>query len=254
MKKHFLKLLFTFIVIAMVLACTKDSDENLPNSGNNLKLGISSRDLLSDEKYTSLKLEVAYVKGHEPSTSTLNNIKSFLEEHTNKPNGISLVKKEIDSTGSGSFSLEQVKKIEDETRTFFNSGNQISVYLLFLNGKSDSQKDNKLILGTAYKNTSMVIYEETIQRLSETSGISKSTIESTTIMHEFGHLFGLVDNGSPSQSNHEDPESKSHCNVPSCLMVATVEFGHGTLKMIGKGQEIGFDESCRHDLRANGGK
>ncbi|GHA40067.1 hypothetical protein GCM10007103_21890 [Salinimicrobium marinum] len=254
MTKHFLKLLFAFILVITVSGCTKDSDENLHNSSNNLNLGVSSNDLLSDEKYTSLKLEVAYVKDYEPSPSTLNNIKSFLEEHINKPNGISLVTKEIQSTGSGPFSIEQVKKIEDETRTSFNSGNKISVYLLFLNGKSDSQKDNKLILGTAYKNTSMVIYGETIHRLSETSGISKSEIESTTIMHEFGHLFGLVDNGSPAQSDHEDTESKSHCNVPSCLMVATVEFGHGTLKMIEKGQAIGFDESCRHDLRANGGK
>lgn len=246
------------LILALVLfpGCTKDNDENLPGAANNLSLGISSNDLLSQEKYTSMKVEITYVTGYEPSATTLTNIKTFLEEHTNKPGGISLEKRAINSMGGGPYTISEVKEIEDESRSAFNSGKEIAVFILFIDGKSATQEDgNKLILGTAYKNTSMVIYEKTIKELSETSGLSKSDIESTTIMHEFGHLFGLVDNGSPAQSDHEDIENKSHCNVENCLMVASVEFGTGTIKMLQKRTEpIQFDDSCRLDLRANGGR
>jgi predicted Zn-dependent protease len=75
--------------------------------------------------------------------------------------------------------------------------------------------------------------------------------------HEFGHLFGLVNNGTPAQSDHEDttPGSKAHCKVEGCLMVASLEFGNSALGVLeGANVSADFDEKCRLDLKANGGK
>lgn len=252
-----LQVLFLFLLL-LSTACSKDdTPANSTGSSNNLPLGASANDLLSDEVYTSLEIEVAYMSGFEPTTSALNNLETFLEAHTHKPNGIRITKKAIEASGKTSYTISDINDIEKKTRSLFNEEDRLTVYILFADGKSASEEKDKLILGTAYKNTSMVLYEKTIRDFASQSGtISTSEIESTTLKHEFGHLFGLVDNGTEAQSPHEDPESKSHCNVDGCLMLAMVEFGNGTVDLLkSRSQEnILFDESCLQDLRHNGGK
>lgn len=253
---NILKSVYTVLSVLMLLSgCTKDNDdERFSGASNNLSLGVSANDLLSAERYTSLKMEVIYVTGYEPSETSLDAIKEFLESYTHKPEGITVQTRAIASPGGGPYSISEVTKIEEDTRSEFNNGDELAVYILFVDGKSATEEDEKYILGTAYKNTSIVIFEETVKHLSETSGIARTRIETTAIKHEFGHLFGLVDNGSPAQSAHEDSENKSHCNNENCLMVATLEFSSGTLKMLEKTSAIDFDDTCRLDLQANGGK
>ena len=102
----------------------------------------------------------------------------------------------------------------------------------------------------------MVLYEQTLRNIAAEKHISKSEVTAATLQHEFGHLFGLVDNGSPAQSDHLDPEYKAHCNVDGCLMAALVEFGDGMAKYVktrNKSSHV-FDAKCHEDLIANGGK
>lgn len=244
------------MLLATLAGCSTDnSDKETPGSLNKLTLGASANDLLSDEKYTSLKVEIVYVEDYAPSPTTISAIKEFLDTHTHKPNGISVVTKAISSPGKTSYSIrEDILKIEEEHRTLYTGGTDLAVFIFFADGKSSTQEGNKLVLGTAYRNTSMVIFEETVRQLAETTKIPRSEIETTTVKHEFGHLFGLVDNGSPAQSAHEDPESKSHCSGSHCLMVASVEFGTGAIDLLKSSHGARFDESCLLDLRANGGK
>lgn len=254
--KKLRSLLYLLCSVVVFSGCTLDeTDSERPDALNNLSLGASANDLLSDEKYTSLKVELVYVRDYAPSTTTISNIKNFLETYTHKPDGVQVVIREVSSPGKTTYSVkDDIVQLEKDHRSLFNSGTQLAVFIFFADGKSSSQEDNKLVLGTAYKNTSMVIFEQTIIDLSETSRIPRSQIETTTIEHEFGHLFGLVDNGSPAQSAHEDPESKNHCSKSNCLMVASVEFGTGTLALLKTGHTAKFDDSCLLDLRANGGR
>jgi hypothetical protein len=43
-------------------------------------------------------------------------------------------------------------------------------------------------------------------------------VEQATVVHEFGHLAGLVDNGVPMVSPHLDPEHAKHCTNEVCVM------------------------------------
>ena len=266
MKKKYIKLSRTSILVLFIMlvfaGCSKD-EEKKENSkaGNTLSLGASAGDLLGDHNFTSLIIEAAYVPGHEPSAAALDEMKSFLNAYTHKPGGISIVTTAIDVPEEGPYSISEVVEIEKKYRTYYNDGEQLAVFIFFANGRSEAEEDDKVILGTAYRNTSMVIFEETINKMaSDSPFISKSAITSTTLKHEFGHLFGLVDNGSPSQSDHMDTSSKSHCNVSGCLMTATVEFGKGAIEYIKSKQMSslstghGFDEHCHADLIAHGGK
>lgn len=71
--------------------------------------------------------------------------------------------------------------------------------------------------------------------------------------HEVGHLLGLVDLGSPMQTNHKDVAHGNHCNNSGCLMYYTSE----TTDILGfllTGAIPTLDANCIADLKANGGK
>ena len=76
------------------------------------------------------------------------------------------------------------------------------------------------VLGIAYRNTSMAIFQETIAR--HTGGAlepSAATVEGTVAAHEFGHVLGLVNNGSPME--HQDEPHGRHCDNEDCLMYSS---------------------------------
>ncbi|MFT5751434.1 MAG: hypothetical protein ACI86L_000935, partial [Dokdonia sp.] len=147
----------------------------------------------------------------------------------------------------------EIVAIEDEHRTVFNNGDEIGVYVFFSNGNSSSNSGNSVVLGTAYRNTSMVIYQKTFIDLANqsTTGINRTLIETSTLRHEFGHIFGLVNTGTPLTSAHEDQNNTRHCNVEECLMyfqTVTNIFNNSNLSSIPD-----FDPLCIADLQANGG-
>jgi hypothetical protein len=256
MKKGIVLLILS---IVLFVSCSKqdalDTSGTVNATANKQVTGSSSNDLLSNKKYTSMVVEVIYVQGFEPSTTAINNFVSFLTARTYKPNGIEIVKRAIPSTGKTTFTTSEITAIEDANRTKFNTSTQIAVWLFFSDGKSSSDTSTTVVLGTAYRNTSMVIFEETIHGLSNSPfKPSRSLIESTVISHEFGHILGLTNLGAPLQNNHEDATHPKHCNVESCLMYWSSETGHGIGNMISGGSVPQLDAQCIADLRANGGK
>ena len=101
----------------------------------------------------------------------------------------------------------------------------------------------------------MVIYGKTIQFIANhTNNLDRSTVESTVINHEFGHLFGLVNMGTLMQTNHEDTEGKGHCSVTNCLMAASFQFGGSMMNVFDNNIIPVLDDLCIGDLQANGGR
>jgi len=206
-------------------------------------------------KFTSMRVEVAYVTGFEPSPSTLANLKSFLEQRTHKPNGISIFTRAVSSSGKAPFNINEIAEIEKEIRTTYNAGDEIAVFIYFADGSNENDTNTKKVVGSAYRNTSMVIYGATVKNITDrTNGPNKIAVESTVINHEFGHLFGLVNLGTPLQSSHEDDVSKGHCDTDGCLMNANVQFGVDLIDMVDGNSLPNFDDKCLRDLQAIGGK
>ncbi|MFV8327727.1 membrane metalloprotease [Flavobacterium sp. ZS1P14] len=256
MKKVIAMLTMGFVLL---VSCSKD---DAPDTGDTINpvtnkqtTGSSSNDLLSDKKFKSMVIEVVYVQGFEPSTTAINNFVSFLDSRTYKPSGISIVKRAIPSTGKATFTDQEIVAIEDANRTKFNTSNQIAVWVFFTDGKSSTDTSTAVVLGTAYRNTSIVIYEQTVQGLSDSPfEPNRSLLETTVISHELGHILGLTNLGATLQSNHEDTTHPKHCNVENCLMYWSSETGKGISNMVSTGSTPQLDAQCIADLRANGGK
>lgn len=246
-----------FLIFFLTLSCVKeDSLGNDLNSSYTFKqqVGYSANDILSNIKFTDIYIEVMYVDGFKPSAETLTNLKNFIGSRTYKTN-IIVEERLIDIALKSIYSMEDVRSIEDANRSIFSFENQLAISALFLNGKSSSDTENTTILGTAYRNTSFVIYEETIKAASNNLlGPSKITLESTVILHEFCHLLGLVNLGTNMVANHEDTAHSAHCTVENCLMYYLIENGKNVPHWVKDEQIPQLDANCINDLKANGGK
>lgn len=278
--------------LLLVLACTKKSDDNpeeqsepIDKSANLLGTGDSANDILSNDKFTKLKIEIAYVEGFKPTQLALDSFITYLKEHTFKET-IEMVFLELPSPDEDDLSVQEIADLEAEHRTVYNDGDTLGIYIYFADAPSeDDEEDAGLVtLGAVYRNTSMVIHEITVQRLAGRSLlINNADVEIATINHEFGHLFGLVNLGTPLVNNHEDVDSANHCNVDGCLMRAELQFGGSSGKAnslakknilksgcslsgksviqilennSAKGSQnaVPLDAECILDLKANGGR
>jgi predicted Zn-dependent protease len=246
------KLLFAGLLIAFSIACNKSNDSNNstfdPNSLHNRSVGGSANELLSAGKYKSLKVEVQYMAGFAPDATAINHLKNFLETQLSKPDGVTIVMKEIAGIANTALNADEVHTIEKANRTVFSMGTEMAVYILYTNG---NYSDNN-VLGIAYRNTSAAIFGKKVRDNSGGIGqASRLKLEATVLEHEVGHLVGLVDIGSPMQSAHK--ANGSHCSNQACLMYYASE----TTDVLGfliTGNIPSLDVACINDLKANGGK
>ena len=252
--------LLTIGLFLSIASCSKEDDPlnnpvALNTNTNKQQTGSSANDLLSDKKFKSMVIEVVYVAGFEPSAQSITNFVNFLTARTYKPVGISVIKRSIASPLSSPYTNEEIVIIEDANRTKYNTADQIAVWAFFADGKSSQDTDTSVILGTAYRNTSFVIYEQTVHGLSDSPfEPNRSLLETTVITHEFGHILGLTNLGTTLQSNHEDTQHPKHCIEKTCLMFWSAEIGGGIGNMVSSGSAPQLDAQCIADLRANGGK
>nr|WP_297785482.1 hypothetical protein [uncultured Allomuricauda sp.] len=260
--------IYTFLSFGILLGCSKDSNVAPTNSDANLKAGnllttgASARDLLSNENFDKLVVEIAYVAGFEPTFEAIANFEDFLLERTFKEN-IEFKYTSLSTPSEETLTLEEVVDLEAENRTQYNDDNTLALYIYFADAPADSDNEDEglVTLGAVYRNTSMVIYQSTIEEMANSSAtVTISDVETATLLHEFGHLFGLVNLSTESVNDHEDVDSENHCNVQGCLMRAELQFGASLLKQMEKNASKGlasipgFDAECILDLQKYGGR
>jgi predicted Zn-dependent protease len=240
------------ILLLILIGCNSDNDSSTTENGRNpapnqKPTGSSAKDFLTD-KYEELEIEIVYVEGYRPTTQSINNLRTFLQQRLNKPGGITVVQREVPSPDRSPYSLSEINKLESELRSSYNDVNKLSLYVFFADGRFTTDTPGTFTLGTAYRNTSCVIYENTIINYSSLpGGPDRTALETTVLLHEICHLLGLVNFGTPMLTAHEDPAQRRHCTNSDCLM-------YWQAQMIVNGNIPQLDSSCIADLRANGGK
>lgn len=288
----YLRIWSVSLCLALSVGCSNNSDDAITEepsvpidkSANLLAAGASANDILANDNFNKLKIEIAYVTGFRPTQEALDAFVTYLQTYTFKEN-IELVFNELPSPGEETLTIQEIADLESENRTVYNEGETLGIYLYFADAPSDDddEEGDLVTLGAVYRNTTMVIHEVTVRKLANLSTlISNADVEIATINHEFGHLFGLVNLGTSPVNDHEDEESANHCNIPGCLMRAELQFGAtgkfpslssknelksscslsgmSVLKMLesntskGVVNAVPLDAQCILDLQSNGGK
>lgn len=231
-------------------------DTGQGNSGNSTLFsstslpGASAEAFLTASRFTDLQIEIDYMPGQEPSAEAVSGLQTFLEERLNK-SSISITTTEVPSGGGGTYTLSEVRSIEESNRDSYTeaSGSTLYAYALILDGKYTEEK----VLGIAHYNTSTALFGATVASITGSPPVtpSRNIVEGTIFNHEFAHLLGLVGSGSPQQTDHRT-ENTPHCSTESCLMEPAIE-NTGFFENFG-GEVPVLDDLCIQDLQANGGK
>ena len=207
-------------VITVILVLTTpgclDSLKDSVVSCDNIT-GECRYEILKGNEYSKIHIEVNYVTGNSPESDALNLLKQRVQEVTDKST-ITVSQSSFGSTDN-SYTLEEILELEDKQRTRFKSGNTFVIHILYLNGE---YSDNDQTLGLAYSGTSFAIFKEKIEDAAFLL-ISAKDIEKSVLVHEFGHLLGLVNNGYQSPHDHEDPQHPHHSNNEESVMYWAIE-------------------------------
>lgn len=225
--------------------------------------GDWGREFLSDSEYTRLIVEIDHEQGAAPADEALAGLRTSIESYLRKPGGVEIrtPTSEVPNEGQGAkWSFSEIRSTEDSIRDATKDGKTAVLYIMYVNGGSSEDTDSGRVLGAAYSGSSIVMFKENIrsvrnQCLNLPIGCpSSGTIEKAVLIHELGHILGLVNNGIPMVEPHEDPDHPHHSDNPDSVMYWKVDTGSVIDLIRGRGLPTEFDADDKADMRAAGGK
>lgn len=247
---RFFPFLFLLFLGSLPLSCDNQptgTGSDIPYS-HTTNPGEAAEDLITDETFTRMVVEIDYMEGHEPQAEAIQSLEAFLKAWLDKSDITVRPPSEIPGGGQESYSATEVRELEQEHRDSFSDreSGTLNLYTLILDGEYSQAN----VLGIAYYNTSMALFGATIAETSGgLGGPSRSHVESTVWQHETGHLMGLVNAGTEMQQEHQDDENGAHCTNEECLMYYA--FQNANLFRTIFGEEVPeLDAFCQEDLAA----
>ena len=239
--------LFLFVWIAGFNCTFFPGHSNTGPYTNTAPVGTSAGYLLDDYLFTELIVEIDFVDGYEPEDSTIDTLSAFLRKYLDKPDGISIILDDsIDRPKKAVDHAEDLYTLEKKHRDYFPADSSLTIYILILDeGEIKDHTD-----GIAYLNTSIAVFFKPIrENFGKIGQPETSTVESAVLLHEFGHLLGLVNKGIRMKTEHQAKNRGAHCTVDSCLMHSPIKTSDGNWNLNG-GIIPDLCEFCRMDLEA----
>jgi hypothetical protein len=218
--------------------------------------GDFAADFLRSKNFTSMEVEIDYPEGHPPSPAAVQLLEDRLAERCDKPGGVSVVLDEAipASEFPPILSIGDLEDLEAAHRqTFSDLGTKMAAfYVLYVTGKSNLDGQVTEVLGLAYHGSSLALFvENTDPGLNPF--VTATEIEGAGIVHETGHMLGLVNGGVPMVVPHEDVSHPGHDVDPACIMYWIINLGQGGPN-IGDPGFAEFNLLCAQDMAAFGGK
>ena len=182
---------------------------------------------------TTLRLEVAYEPAAEPYAISVTggntwaytelNIESLFVRRpialdVTVPNGLNEMT-EIPAQNKTGFTVDNILSLANLYRK--NTGNETEgdIFIVFLNGyweKHDTLQQN--VMGLQVSGTTVVAIFKPLIRATFGPTVLKEYVEQAVVIHEIGHALGLVNNGLPLSSQHQDSQHGAHCINSNCVM------------------------------------
>jgi hypothetical protein len=215
---------------------------------------------LNRAPHDSLYVEVDAVEGAEPDDTVLKALKGFLQQHCDKPAGITVVRDDVISRTAAVGYHHDALALQylDGPPTATNSSPAF-MYILYYDSNLTADPTalprrpvhKHLSLKAASRYTSpenphvhLAPYPAAIYVDRRYLGVGSRSFEPLAICHEAAHLLGLTKNDTHA--------AQLHCRTKPCLMNASINFGLGKF-ILGRNPftQTNLCENCRADLLAD---
>jgi hypothetical protein len=217
--------------------------------------GEFAADYLRGTNFDTLLVEVDYPQGRAPSNAVLDLLETRLSERCDKPGGVTVFLD--DAIPAAEFppvlSLGDVQDIEDAHRGSFPDlpTGTATMYVLCVSGASDEDGPGGVILGYGHRGGSLAVFLDNVDN-GTNPFVTTDEVFGATLVHEGGHILGLVNIGCPMATPHEDLGHPGHDVDDDSLMFWMLDldpFGPD----LGEPDFAQFNAACIADVQAFGG-
>ncbi|PJZ69758.1 hypothetical protein CH373_11040 [Leptospira perolatii] len=265
--KYFI-LLFTFL--SQFEGCVANHDSGLITADNLPAL----LQILSPDKpsvyFSSVRnvfVSVYYETGAEPETSsilvgvsnwqiTIDNLNAAFSNRGYTvsvfvPTTLSEMT-EITPENQATWTIPEILSLAAKYQTATSDYTNARFFLAFVKGYLDNNgSPNPNVVGVNISGTPVTIVFKDVVNSSFTL-LQKPRAEQITVVHELGHALGMVNNGVPMVSSHQDVANGHHCSNSTCGMYYSVEgsTGLGTFtNAFDDNARVIFKNECLEDFR-----
>ena len=255
--------LVSLFLIAIFISCGKVNEQTTEFvDTKEVQAEAADRYFTSTSK---IVVNVYYEPGAEPFTGTtsrgneywdiLENNLSAIFQYRSSPPALQVPKNiaemnEIDPQNESKWSGDEVYALHERTQAPTILSGEDHFYIYFLKGNAESS-DN--VIGFSINGTSVIAIFKDVVTASGSSTVQKYT-EQSTLVHEMGHALGVVNNGVPLTSNHQDPENGKHTSNSDCIMYwqneGASDLRQFVLKIITTGNTVMWGPEVLKDVEA----
>lgn len=162
----------------------------------------------------------------------------------------------LDDVSGQDHDAAAIFEIAGRHRATQSGGDILAYYVVWLDGYyAEAGKRREEVLGVAFGNGIIAMFKPVIAKsaLPLLPNVSR-VVEQVVLVHEVGHAIGLVNNGIPLASPHQDGPNGAHCTNDRCVMYFSVEGVEAAREFaqrrVTSSNLIIFDDACLADVAA----
>lgn len=216
-----------------------------PTIANDLSsIGSMNHQYLQGHTFKQVLIEIDRAESAHPEDVAINGLRDVIEQYADKPEGVLIEMSDVIEDDDDEYTLGEIQRTMRAYRDNYSTGDTAVIYILYLNGEF---ADINNTLGVTVNASSFVMFPEEVQRSSGANLFGGPAYERSIVVHEFGHLLGLVNVNYESAAEREDPIHPGHSNNPASVMYWAVE-SFNVQNLFRGGPPANFDEADEFDI------
>ena len=183
-----------------------------------------------DSSVTAVTVEIDYEAGQEPFTGpilgfgdtfdlTVSNIRRLFsnKKQLTIPTTLAAMQS-LGGVPDEELTIADIINLANANRGNRDTATEKTYYVLFVSGHyADANGVYTGVLGVSIADTGVIAMFKDVIRTAGIGNVQRY-VEQSTLVHELGHAIGLVNNGVPLTSAHQDAAHGAHCTNDSCVM------------------------------------
>ncbi len=239
-----LRILLAFLIPVTVLVgygCGPGSN----GSSSNVQLQAANSKQIFSNAIAEFKVSVYYELGADPYVGpiglttnqtwdiTKNSYQSLFQNHTGRVVTVPMTLAQMTqfpSQNRSTWNNDDLLKLARQYAPALISGQTANVSVFMLKG---TYEGNTNILGIQITGSPYAFVFKDMVTSAGGDSVSQRYVEQASIVHEIGHAVGLVNNGVPMVTPHEDSVHVHHTTNSNCVMYWAVESKSNILSSVG---------------------
>ncbi|EQA46089.1 hypothetical protein LEP1GSC050_2064 [Leptospira broomii serovar Hurstbridge str. 5399] len=159
------------------------------------------------------------------------------------PSGVSGEMQELPSQGKDVWSVGDLVALSSKYRRKSSDFQTANFFVVFVKGKMSDSNIIAITISGVFNIGAPAVF--VFKDIINTFPVQyRKSGEQSTVVHELGHAVGLVNNGIPMQSSHQDLSHGAHCTNKKCTMYYSIQ-----LENFNASAPLIYGDECIGDIR-----